>query len=633
MEFNKYKMNKHCSAIVFSDRALREIQNETYKRIKTETGGMLLGHIVDDVWYVLATTEPGHNSILQAAYFEPDYEYTVKVSNRISKEFVHHLDLLGLWHRHPGSMDYFSGTDDITNLKYAKTNPKGAISGLVNLDPDFRLTMYHVSVPLNYEKAELFDGDDLIPDDLLKLKQPKNFGEIEQPIEESRQPVFSNPPIQVNPPILPEQHEESKSTYLDIIETFVKKTRKDLGFINLYFFSFFIVNLFLLVFFLSKCNKGTNDKLVSYQTFGIGISNHEYTMLKNKDLKDSLTVVFSNKYKKQKKESLQVLLLNEIDSLQKIDKEKYIIKQLETIAAGDSINKDSLTKVFSYTFDSIPNKTEIFDSVFIANKTSNFHKVKKKSFIEDNIEAYSNNAIQDRTNSITSFLYKAQNTILFILIINLIFFTFLVLSNYRNKKGYLILFSSLFIGVIFMFLPPIRLLGIILIPEYILAISFIGITALIWIFLYSFLSKKKKTWYEKNSSQLNTEKSLVNSNYKNFKLDNSEEDGRLFWHGEILSRSGNSYHIQIVYDNNFNENPENIYTYFIDPDLLELQPKENMQLPFVKKDNSGLLQLQFNTKNIKNSALYIIRQTEKWVNSFESWMKKEISLEDFKNLK
>jgi hypothetical protein len=81
------------------------------------------------------------------------------------------LTLIGLWHRHPGSFDEFSSTDNGTNSDYAKLSPDGAISILVNIDPKFRITPYHVAWPLRYTKITYKVDDDLIPEHLLQLKK------------------------------------------------------------------------------------------------------------------------------------------------------------------------------------------------------------------------------------------------------------------------------------------------------------------------------------------------------------------------------------------------------------------------------------------------------------------------------
>lgn len=59
--------------------------------------------------------------------------------------YQHGLCLLGLWHRHPGSLDTFSSDDDRTNHSFAEVIGNGAVSMLVNLDPTARLTCYYLS--------------------------------------------------------------------------------------------------------------------------------------------------------------------------------------------------------------------------------------------------------------------------------------------------------------------------------------------------------------------------------------------------------------------------------------------------------------------------------------------------------
>ena len=161
--------------VVFSNRAYASILAETTEKIKTETGGLFLGTVEDDVWYVIEAIDPGPKSIFEVAYFEYDQQYTQHLINKIANLYNHQLTLVGLWHRHPGSMDYFSSTDDGTNAKYAALNVKGAISALVNIDPKFRLTVYQVDKPCRYSRIEYDVGDHLIPDRYLELKTPDTY--------------------------------------------------------------------------------------------------------------------------------------------------------------------------------------------------------------------------------------------------------------------------------------------------------------------------------------------------------------------------------------------------------------------------------------------------------------------------
>lgn len=160
---------------IFSNRAYTAVMAETTEKVETETGGLFLGTVVDDNWYIIEAIDPGPNSIFKVTYFEYDQKYTQHLINKIAKLYNEPLTLIGLWHRHPGSFDIFSNTDDGTNKKFASMRECGAISGLVNIDPEFRFTMYHVEQPCNYQKIEYLVGDDLIPAEYMKLKTPEQL--------------------------------------------------------------------------------------------------------------------------------------------------------------------------------------------------------------------------------------------------------------------------------------------------------------------------------------------------------------------------------------------------------------------------------------------------------------------------
>jgi len=159
--------------VIFSDRSYLAIITETCEKIKVETGGIFLGCYENGCWYVVEAIDPGPKSIFQASYFEYDQQYTTHLINKIALLYQSKLSLIGLWHRHPGSFDEFSSTDDDTNSDYAKLGAGEAISVLVNIDPKLRITPYHVSWPLKYSRIDYRVGDNLIPEYLLKLKNPK----------------------------------------------------------------------------------------------------------------------------------------------------------------------------------------------------------------------------------------------------------------------------------------------------------------------------------------------------------------------------------------------------------------------------------------------------------------------------
>ena len=154
--------SKRKTKAIFSARAYAALLSEVLDEVQTETGGVLLGYWDDGVWQVVESVDPGPSSRFEVAYFEYDQDYVNHLINKVSRIYEKQLDLIGLWHRHPGSFDRFSATDDETNLKYASLSKHGAVSALVNIAPHFRLTVYQVTAqPLRYEKIsyEVLDRD------------------------------------------------------------------------------------------------------------------------------------------------------------------------------------------------------------------------------------------------------------------------------------------------------------------------------------------------------------------------------------------------------------------------------------------------------------------------------------------
>ena len=156
------------ATVFLSSQALSDILHETAEHFETETGGILLGALEGDRWYVAEVLDPGPGAILTHSYFEYNHEYLTHLANKVARRYKTPLRLLGLWHRHPGSLDRFSGTDDRTNTLYVQRCGGPVISGLVNLDSDFRLTFYRVDYPpLRYTPVRYRVGDAFFPPGLL----------------------------------------------------------------------------------------------------------------------------------------------------------------------------------------------------------------------------------------------------------------------------------------------------------------------------------------------------------------------------------------------------------------------------------------------------------------------------------
>ena len=157
--------------VLFTERAQAAIVAETFAQHPNETGGILLGHYLQGVWHVIEAIDPGPGSRFTPVTFEYDTDYVNHLAKRVAGYYQHPLRLIGLWHRHPGSNDRFSHDDDITNHRYASQSAEGAISCLVNLDPHFRITAYHVPRDLNYRRLPHHSDDGAIPAELRELRR------------------------------------------------------------------------------------------------------------------------------------------------------------------------------------------------------------------------------------------------------------------------------------------------------------------------------------------------------------------------------------------------------------------------------------------------------------------------------
>jgi proteasome lid subunit RPN8/RPN11 len=177
--------NKHKTTperVVISSQAYLTVVSEVSAFSGIETGGIFLGTIENNIWYIIEAIDPGYEDITrESSYFKYDVKYVNHLANIRNKLYNRDLVLLGLWHRHPGSMDYFSGTDKETNKKFAGNSAGGSLSALVNIDPAFRITMYHIAPDFSYTKISVnntLTGNNHIPADFLKMKDTAVYLDI-----------------------------------------------------------------------------------------------------------------------------------------------------------------------------------------------------------------------------------------------------------------------------------------------------------------------------------------------------------------------------------------------------------------------------------------------------------------------
>lgn len=218
--------------VVFTQRAFNSIVTEVIDKHPIETGGILIGYVLDNgAWIVVENIPPGYNTIHQRAYFEYDAEFVNYLSNVIALQYKGNLQVLGLWHRHPGGMDTFSNTDDGTNIKFARDRQCGAISALVNCDPRMRMTMYHVSPQGLYQPIEWYvDDGETIPEEFIALHYTD---EESFPIFDSNGVISSIQPSalqndiitdesMVESPMIPYTVSDAISDFKEIIHNLVK---------------------------------------------------------------------------------------------------------------------------------------------------------------------------------------------------------------------------------------------------------------------------------------------------------------------------------------------------------------------------------------------------------------------------
>ena len=181
--------------IYFTTKAYVQLLTEIADYPYVETGGVLVGQRRGNTFYIFETVDPGFKADRQRAEFSRHYEYTEHLAYKVANQYEGETTVVGYYHRHPGSYDHFSGGDDVSNLEFAQTF-NGVISGLVNIDPDFRLAFYYISPDGRQSRSIPYKVDDRAFDGILRLKSIDNLLAIIKAQENkytiSRTKIFSN---------------------------------------------------------------------------------------------------------------------------------------------------------------------------------------------------------------------------------------------------------------------------------------------------------------------------------------------------------------------------------------------------------------------------------------------------------
>lgn len=177
-----------CKRVVMSKRAYIAILAEAISRDPLETGGVLLGHYdTNGTWYVVEATDPGIDTYHSAVHNEMDDRYYNHLYPVLSRLYKKDLNLLGLWHRHPGSYDRFSTDDNNTNRAFAEAIGNGTLSFLMNFDPNERLTCYYLDETGTgeYHMLPVFIGDKYFKrTDYLEINTPRNLWKEQKRLNE-----------------------------------------------------------------------------------------------------------------------------------------------------------------------------------------------------------------------------------------------------------------------------------------------------------------------------------------------------------------------------------------------------------------------------------------------------------------
>lgn len=103
-------------------------------RAPLETGGLLLGDVVDGEARILAVTGPGRRAQRRRFAFEADRAH----DNRLLDRVLPRLRYLGDWHTHPGGHPVLSGTDEEAAWSGLNDKRDWVLEMVVSGDPSMR---------------------------------------------------------------------------------------------------------------------------------------------------------------------------------------------------------------------------------------------------------------------------------------------------------------------------------------------------------------------------------------------------------------------------------------------------------------------------------------------------------------
>ncbi len=155
-----------------SDRALASILNELddFREYKLETGGVFLGVIDNDDYYIIESSSPGMNAVHRVNSFEYDAEFIGYISTKHANIYKHPLEVIGLWHTHWDGENMFSEPDNMLNHKFVDAYKTNIISLLITESDQLMMKAYLVDSADECKNINIQYGDLNIPKEYLKYQ-------------------------------------------------------------------------------------------------------------------------------------------------------------------------------------------------------------------------------------------------------------------------------------------------------------------------------------------------------------------------------------------------------------------------------------------------------------------------------
>lgn len=173
--------------VYFTTRAFTQLVCEIEDHPNLETGGIFIGRRINNTFYVFETIDPGLQVIREPGMFEiVSNEYSERLAYVISNLYEGDTSVIGFFHKHPPTLDRFSGGDRESNMACAQ-KCNGAISGLVNVDGEFKLQIWYVAPPdAKLFKCSSIEVNDSVFDGVMKLR---DYHSVLQKITEQELPA------------------------------------------------------------------------------------------------------------------------------------------------------------------------------------------------------------------------------------------------------------------------------------------------------------------------------------------------------------------------------------------------------------------------------------------------------------